>query len=94
MEFMYVLIFVSLLGSVVWAIASSMSTQGVKRKFSDMGVIAGRTKEDVIACVGSPSSISAVGDGIELLQWQITGYHIALKFTNGICDGVTHEFAA
>jgi hypothetical protein len=30
-----------------------------------------------------------------LLQWQATGYHIALQFdANGICVGVTHEFAS
>ena len=59
-----------------------------------MGTLKGRTKDEILAEVGPPNSFSSVGEGKELLQWQQPGYHIALLFTNGICDGVSHEYAA
>lgn len=35
-----------------------------------------------------------MGDGVTLLQWQATGYHIAIRFKDDVFDGITHEFAA
>jgi len=55
-------------------------------------LLKGKKKEDIIAVVGPPNSISATPDGGQLLQWISTGYHIVIVFdANGICQGVTHE---
>lgn len=65
-------------------------------KFKNAGDLKGRTKEEIITAVGSkPSSVSAQPEGKTLLQWQVSGYHIALRFgADGRCEGITHEFLA
>jgi len=63
----------------------------LESKFAKLGVLAGRTKAEIINAVGAPTSTSAMTDGKTLLQWMVTGYHIALLFDGDICEGVTHE---
>jgi len=60
-------------------------------KFVGMGTLAGRTKDEIIAAVGAPTSVSGLPDGKTLLQWQATGCHMALRFAGDICEGITHE---
>lgn len=70
------------------------SGRSLQKKFVEMGTLSGRTRGEIEAIVGSPNSISATGDGGVLLQWMATGYHIALIFNKeGVCGGVSHEFA-
>ena len=93
MEGMQVVILAAVAAPILWAIASALALAGYKKKFADLGVIAGKTKGEIYLAVGPPNSVSQIGGGKEVLQWQTTGYHIALTFTDGICDGVTHEFS-
>lgn len=79
---------------LLWAVGAAMSATSVQKKFADLGTLTGKTKAEILAVVGQPNSVSSVGDGKTLLQWQATGYHIALMFTGEICDGVTHEHSA
>jgi hypothetical protein len=59
-------------------------------KFQQLGVLQGRTKDQIVAAVGPPQAVSAQPGGKSLLQWQATGYHIALLFDGaGICEGIT-----
>jgi hypothetical protein len=79
---------------IAGAIQMAMVTnpgQQLHAKFVSLGAISGRTKDEIIAAVGPPSSISTVQDGQTLLQWQATGCHMALIFTGDICNGITHE---
>lgn len=56
------------------------------------GVIAGKHLDEIIKTCGNPSSVSAMGDGTTLRQWQATGYHIALLFDeNNVCLGISTE---
>ena len=69
--------------------------RALQKKFVELGTLKGRTKAEIIAAVGNPQSVSARAGGGTLLQWLATGYHIALIFdADGICQGVSHEFAA
>jgi hypothetical protein len=88
------IILASLAVPVIWAVSSALSSSRTQNKFASMGVLQGKTKDEIIQEVGLPSSFSSIGEGKELLQWQQPGYHIALLFTNGVCDGVSHEHAA
>lgn len=83
----------------IGAVAASLNLNDVKSKFANLGVLAGRSKSEIIAAVGAPNSVSAMADGKTLLQWQhisqAGGYHIALLFdANEVCEGVTHEHAS
>lgn len=84
-------------GFVVYIIIQALVKAGgrsLNAKFVALGILKGRTKAEIVAAVGPPSSISQTVDG-QLLQWIETGYHIALRFDRDeICLGVTHEFSA
>ncbi len=75
---------------------AAVGLQGTKNKFAALGTIAGRSKDEIVAAVGPPTSVSQLAGGKSLLQWQhisqAGGYHIALRFgPDGVCEGVTHE---
>ena len=85
-------------GLVLFALISMSVTspgRSLQRKFVELGTLSGKTRAEIEAAVGAPSSVSATADGGTLIQWMATGYHIALTFdAQGICGGVTHEFAS
>lgn len=94
MNWAVVIIFVIL---IIIGIAINASPITLKNKFVSAGTLRGRSKAEIIALVGRPTSVSGADAGKTLLQWMdSTGsgsYHIALLFDqNDICEGVTHEF--
>jgi hypothetical protein len=80
----------------LWALASASTRSegdGLHKKFISLGVLAGKTEAEITEAVGLPVSRSAMVDGGVLLQWQASGFHIALIFDeNRICKGISHEF--
>jgi hypothetical protein len=63
-------------------------------RFKALGDMTGKTVDEIIAGVGPPTSRSAMAHGKVLLQWQATGYHVALLFSaEGRMVGITHESA-
>lgn len=63
-------------------------------RFTSLGDMTGKTKAEIVAVVGQPTSVSELPEGKELLQWQATGCHVALRFSGGQFDGITHEHLA
>lgn len=54
--------------------------------------VRGRPMAQVVGRLGPPNSRS-VGHGYLLLQWQASGYQVALGFgPDGTCTGITHEY--
>jgi uncharacterized membrane protein YadS len=95
-EFFMELIWMFIVGIVLFGIISAMITESgrsLQSKFVGMGVLAGKSKNEIISVVGAPNSISALPDDKTILQWMATGYHIALIFNGDVCEGVSHEFA-
>lgn len=84
MEFIFILIFG---GLVLYAINTLVKAPGVilQNKFVGLGILKGKTKDEIISIVGPPNSISAATNGKTLCQWQATGYHIALLFDGCLC---------
>lgn len=84
-------------GAVLFALISMSATspgRSLQRKFVALGTLSGKSRRQIEAAVGAPTSISGMPNGV-LLQWMASGYHIALIFNNeGICQGVSHEHAA
>jgi hypothetical protein len=63
-------------------------------RFKALGDMTGKTENEIIGGVGPPTSRSAMAHGQTLLQWQATGYHVALLFdAEGRMLGITHESA-
>ena len=66
----------------------------LQNNFVKLGVIKGKTLNEIISACGQPSAVSALGDGRRLYLWQATGYHIALIFDeNNICEGISSEIS-
>lgn len=88
-------VFVTVLMLIAGAVQRARENNPGKRlhaRFAALGTLAGRSREDIVATVGPPCSVSALAEGRMLLQWQATGYHMALIFRDGTCQGVSHEF--
>ena len=83
----------SVLGGIITTLTLAPGANLASR-FRSLGNMTGKTKQEIVAAAGVPSSVSQMGDGVTLLQWQATGYHIAIRFKDDVFDGITHEFAA
>lgn len=63
-------------------------------KFAKLGNLKGKSYSEIQRECGKESAISHMPDGKKLIQWQATGYHIALIFDeNYICEGITDEIS-
>jgi hypothetical protein len=83
-------------GLILFAVISALVRAPgnlLQKKFGSLGQLPGKTREEIIAVVGPPNSVSAAGDGKTLLQWMAPGYHVALLFEGEACLGITHEFS-
>lgn len=64
----------------------------LNKKFVSLGVLAGKTKQEIIAVVGPPKSITAQANGGQILVWMDLDYKIELLFNDkNICEGITHQ---
>lgn len=62
----------------------------LNRNFASLGILEGKTLEEITTACGSPNAVSTLPDEKVLYQWQALGYHISLLFDeNNICMGVT-----
>ena len=78
---------VSILLAVIYAVKSAR----LQNRFQRLGAVKGRALEEILRIAGEPSHRTRLGANRELLEWRRVGFHIALAFTDGLCDGVTHE---
>lgn len=92
------LIYLLLIGAIalpsLWGVTIWLEAQSFKKRLYGLGHLTGSTKDEIILAIGPPNSFSSIDDGRDLLQWQRPGYHIALSFKDGICEGATHEYKA
>lgn len=63
----------------------------MRKKFLKLGVLSGRTRQQIVRVVGPPNATTQLGDGRTQEQWLKPGYHIILIFNGNICEGVNHE---
>ena len=91
MQNYYLPVLVILALPILWAAATWFEAYTFKRRLYGLGHLVGRSKDEIILAIGAPSSFSVIGPDKDLLQWQRWGYHIALVFSAGVCEGVTHE---
>lgn len=62
-------------------------------RFKALGDMNGKTLTQIIAAVGSPTSISSAADNQQLIQWLATGFHTAILFDDQErFVGITHQF--
>jgi hypothetical protein len=85
--------FLSLLGyalvaSLLLALIYASRSARLQHRFRKLGTLKGRSAEEVIKFAGRPSHRARMSGHREVLEWRRVGFHIALSFTDGICDGV------
>lgn len=92
MDVFVVVILMIVVGGAISAAFANNEGRELAQKFADLGVLRGKTQQEIIDAVGEPpNSMSVIGPGKTLLQWQKANYHVALGFQDDICYGVTHE---
>jgi len=93
-EAIFMFIGIMVVGGIISAFQKNAVTapgRALHQRFVNLGNLQGKSKHEIIATVGQPSSISGLPDGKTLLQWQATGCHMALRFDGDICEGITHQ---
>ena len=70
------------------------SGRDLARRFLQLGNMAGKTADEIINVVGFPTARGSMAFGKTLLQWQATGYHIAILFdASGKFEKISSEYA-
>ena len=81
------------LGSIITFVIRSQDVS-LHKKFLALGDMRGRRYDEIVAAVGQPNARSTIGNGRILCQWMAPGFSVGLIFTDDICDGISHEYAA
>lgn len=101
-DFWYIWVLPGVVGILWWIISSAtvkapgqaLASKIAKVQQENGGQIAGVPYSKIVEACGTPSAVSAMGDGRTLKQWQAVSYHIALLFDeNDICIGVSSEIS-
>lgn len=82
------LIAYALIASILLALIYAIRSARLRNRFRQLGELKGRTLEEVLKFAGQPSHRGRINAQRELLEWRQVGFHIALTFTDGVCDGV------
>ncbi len=77
-----------LAASILLAVIYTLKSLRLQNRFKRLGVLKGRSLEEVLKFVGKPSHRVWLDARREVLEWRRVGFHIALLFTDGVCDGV------
>ena len=88
------LILVVLFATVASAYACAVRSATLRRKFETLGNLPGRPLQEILRHVGKPSHRARLGAGREILEWRRVNFHVALRFTHDVCDGVDDDVAA
>jgi hypothetical protein len=80
------LLLFALIGFIVRAPGASLAS-----RFAQLGDLKGKNVLDIIAAVGNPQAETQLANGTRLVQWQATGFRIALLFAGDECLDITHQ---
>ena len=91
MKTILILVAYGLVVSILLAVVYAVKSARLQNRFQQLGVLKGRALDEIVKVAGKPSHHNRLGANRELLEWRRVGFHIALTFTDGVCDGVAHE---
>lgn len=90
MKTLITIILYTLAASVLLAVVYASKSVRLQNRFKQLGVLKGRHLEEVLKVAGKPSHRARIAPNREVLEWRRVGFHIALMFTDEVCDGVEH----
>lgn len=85
--FLTILLYV-VAASILLAFIYTLKSLRLQNRFKRLGVLQGRSLEEILKFAGKPSHRARLDARREVLEWRRVGFHIALMFTDGRCDGV------
>jgi hypothetical protein len=84
------LILYALAATLLVAFILALRSARLQNRFKRLGAVKGRSLDEVIQFAGKPSHRTRMSANREVLEWRRVGFHIALSFTEGVCDGVDY----
>jgi hypothetical protein len=90
MKTLAALIAYALVASLLVAFILAMRSARLQNRFKRLGTLKGRSLDEVIKFAGKPSHRARMAPDREVLEWRRVGFHIAISFTGGVCDGVDY----
>ena len=90
MKMLATLVLYGLVVSLLLALIYAARSARLRNRFKNLGALQGRTLDEIVKFAGKPSHRGRVAPDREVLEWRRVGFHIALAFTDGVCDGVTY----
>jgi hypothetical protein len=86
---------IAMIAGFVSRVIGHAPSRALHRRFATYGPVEGRTKAEIIAAVGPPTSMSELPEGRTLAHWHAPGYDIALGFMpDEVCYGIELDIAA
>ena len=80
----------ALAATLLLALICASRSARLQNRFRKLGALKGRNLDEVVKFAGNPSHRARMAANREVLEWRRVGFHIALSFTDGVCDGVDH----
>ncbi|MDP3619127.1 MAG: hypothetical protein Q8R63_04975 [Ramlibacter sp.] len=74
--------------SIMIAFICAVRAARLKNRFKRLAPLTGRSLDEILKAVGKPGHRSRTAPNREILEWKRVGFHIALAFTNNVCDGI------
>ena len=91
MKTLILLIVVVIFASLASAWAAAVRSRSLRRKFESLGMIPGRTMQEIIRHAGEPNMRHKLAAGREVLEWRRINFYVALTFTAEVCDSVEYN---
>ena len=77
-----------LAATILLAFIYTLKSLRLQNRFKRLGVLRGRSLDEVVKYAGKPSHRARLDASREVLEWRRVGFHIALLFNDGVCEGV------
>jgi hypothetical protein len=85
--FLTILLYV-LATSILLAFIYTLKSLRLQNRFKRLGALRGRSLDEIVKYAGKPSHRARLDSQREVLEWRRVGFHLALRFSDGVCDGV------
>ena len=90
--FLTILLYI-LAATILLAVIYTLKSLRLQNRFKKLGGLRGRSIDEVVKFAGKPSHRGRLDAHREVLEWRRVGFHIALLFTDGVCEGVENVAA-
>lgn len=74
--------------TILLAFIYTLKSLRLQNRFKKLGTLRGRSVDEVVKFAGKPSHRGRLDAQREVLEWRRVGFHIALLFVDGVCEGV------